>query len=124
MTTHGPAARTPSSWRTRAELLRARMTQLVGLRAAGAGVIVGLGAILAKVILGELAGGDTGYILLVAAVVLAAWIGGVPAGLAATISGLLVNSIVFIRPGVDLVAQDTLEAWKQVLFLLIGSAKI
>ncbi len=122
MTTHGPAARTPSSWRARAELLRARETQLVGRRAAGAGVIIGLGAILAKVIPGELAGGDTGYILLVAAVVLAAWIGGVPAGLATTVVCLVVNSLVFVRPGPDLVAQNTLEAWKQVLFLVTSSA--
>jgi PAS domain S-box-containing protein len=122
VTTSGPATRTPSSWVSRAELLQARETQLVGPRAVAAGVIVGLGAILAKVILAELAGGDTGYILLVAAVVLAAWIGGVPAGLAATIVGLVVNSLVFVRPGADLVAQDTLEAWKQVLFLVTGSA--
>lgn len=82
---------------------------------------MGLGAVAAKVVLGELAGGDTGYILLVAAVALAAWIGGVPAGLAACIGGLILNTIVFVRPGTQLVAQDPLEAWKQVLFLVTGS---
>jgi PAS domain S-box-containing protein len=120
VTNEGSVARTAATRRARAELPRARETQLVGLRAIAAGVIVGLAAILAKMVLGGLAGGDTGYILMVAAVIFAAWIGGIRSGLAATLCGLVLNSI-FFRPGADLVPQDTVEAWKQVLFLVTGS---
>jgi PAS domain S-box-containing protein len=121
VTNEESAARAAATWRARARSLHSRATPLVGPRTIAAGAIIGLAAITAKVALGGVAGGDTGYILLVAAVILAAWIGGVAAGLAATICCLILNSIVFVRAGTDLVAPDSLEAWKQVLFLVTGS---
>ena len=120
MTNEGSTTRTPAAWRAWARSLRARGTTRVGPRAVAVGALVGIGAIAAKMALGELTGGDTGYILLVAAVILAAWIGGVAAGAATTICCLALDSIVFLPPGAGLVAEDPAGVWKQVLFLVTG----
>lgn len=102
-------------------MIRARDLQLDGIQALGVGLIAALAAIAAKVVLGELAGGDTGYILLVAAVIGAAWNGGVIGGMSATIIGLLLNSLLFVVPQGGLVAVDRLDLWRQILFLATGS---
>ena len=114
--------RAPLSERARAELIRARDVQVSGVRAVALGLGTAALAIAAKVVLGELAGGDTGYILLVAAVIGAAWNGGVIGGMSATIIGLVLNSLLFVVPNGGLVATDRLDLWRQVLFLATGSA--
>jgi PAS domain S-box-containing protein len=116
------ATRAPLSQRARAELVRAGDVRLSGVRAVGVGLLaVGL-AIGAKLVLGELAGGDTGYILLVASVIGASWLGGVPGGLTATGVGLILNSLLFVRPAGGLVASDHVELWRQAIFLATGCA--
>jgi len=110
------------SERARAELIRARDWQVGGVQAVGVGLIAALAAVAAKVVLGELAGGDTGYILLVAAVIGAAWNGGVVGGMSATIIGLVLNSLLFVVPHGGLIAIDRLDLWRQILFLATGSA--
>lgn len=121
MTTGDTVARAPLSRRVRAELVRARDVKVGGLRAVGVGVVAAAIAIVAKVALGELAGGDTGYILLVAAVIGAAWNGGILGGLSATILGLALNTVLFVQPS-GLVALDRLDVARQLLFLATGAA--
>ena len=119
--TQRSSSRPPLSHRARAELTRAGEIRFDGLRGAAIGVLAAATAVAAKLVLNELAGGDTGYILLVAAVIVAAWIGGVPGGITATSVGVTLNSVIFITDG-RLAAATPLEAWRQALFIVIGIA--
>jgi PAS domain S-box-containing protein len=92
-----------------------------GLQGAAVGVLAAAAAVVAKLLLNEVAGGDTGYILMVAAVIAAAWIGGVPGGVAATIVGVTLNTIIFVTNG-RMVDGTPPEAWRQALFVVTGIA--
>ena len=85
------------------------------------GVGAGVAAVAGKLVLSEVAGGDTGYVLLVAAVIGAAWVGGVPGGITATLTGLVLDAIFFLS-GPGLVGSTPLEVWSQALFLVVGVA--
>ncbi len=121
MTSQGSASRPPVSQRARTELTRASDIQFDGVRGAAIGVVAAIAAVVAKVLLSEVAGGDLGYILLVAAAVSAAWIGGVPAGVAATMVGIVLDSVIFITDG-RVIADTPLEAWRQALFVVTSIA--
>ena len=67
--------RSPSR-RAKTELERARDIRFEPVAAVVAGAFLGWGAIFLKATLTEAIGGDPGYILMVAAVIAAAWVGG------------------------------------------------
>lgn len=117
VTNEGSGSRRPLAQRAREELARARELQLTGPRAVAAGVFVGLLAILIKATANQLAGGETGFIVLVAAAILAAWFGGLLAGLTATVTTFVLNSIMFVDPAGELFATDRVELARQWLFL-------
>jgi PAS domain S-box-containing protein len=109
----------PPRFRNTGELER-----LLSLRlGAGGSLLVGLGiawiAIFLKAMLNELADGETGYILLMAAAVLAAWFGGLVGGLTATAVAFLLNAVIFVDtgPGGGL---DRLDLVRQLLYLVVG----
>ncbi len=88
---------------TRAALGRARLDALGwgrprlgrwGRIAVGSGI--GVGALLAKSVLNGLVGDDTGFVVLLAAVVIAAWIAGLAGGFVTTIITALGNLVVFV----------------------------
>ena len=121
MTSQGSASRTPISERARTELTRASEVRFGGMRGLAIGVAAAVGAIVAKLVLREVAGGDTGYLLLVAAAIGAAWVGGIPGGVAATLVGVVLNDILFVSgDGVD--GFTSLEIWRQALFVVTGVA--
>jgi len=66
--------------RAKGEIARARDVRFGAGSALLAGVAIGFAALATKAALNEVAGGDTGYILLMAAAVLAAWFGASSAG--------------------------------------------
>lgn len=83
------------AWR---ELVPDGDVRLTRARAILAGVVAGWVAIGIKVLIAEGIDGDPGYIVLFGAVVAAAWIGGLVAGLAATVMSTVTNIFVFVLP--------------------------
>jgi hypothetical protein len=67
-----PAASVGAAGRAKREIARARDVRFVATDAVIAGRIIGSGAIVSKAALNEFAGGDTGFILLLASAVVAA----------------------------------------------------
>ena len=67
-----------------------------GRIAVGCGI--GVAALLTKVLLNALVGGETGFVVLIAAVALAAWIAGLAGGLATTVIAAVGNLIFFVGP--------------------------
>ena len=122
---HEPRAFTRTA---REALRRARedLPHLGGLRlgragAVGLGVAIGLGAIVIKAGLNEALGGETGFILLTGAVALAAWIGGFPGGLSATLVAGLLNTVIFVAPEGATMTLTSLDLARTVLYMAAGS---
>jgi PAS domain S-box-containing protein len=85
--------------RAEREIARARDVRFGVRNALAIGLLMGLAAIIAKAALNDFAGGDTGYIVLMAATVLAAWYGGLIGGLTALIITIALNVIVLVGAG-------------------------
>jgi len=120
VTIEGPASRPPITGRARTELQRAREVRLDGLAGVSIGILAATAAIVAKLLLQEVTEGDIGYVLLVAAVIGAAWIGGVPGGVAATISGVFLNAVLLVPNALS--APDQIHLWRQAIFVVTGLA--
>ncbi len=119
MTHERSSPRAPLGQRARDELARAQELQLTGARAVAAGAFVGLVAIVLKGLTNQIAGGETGYILLVAAAILASWFGGYLAGLTATLGELpgQLRAVRRMRTGIRSAAIPVSLA-RQVLFVV------
>jgi PAS domain S-box-containing protein len=105
---------------------RQRLALLVGpraslLQAVAVGLLVGVGAVLAKEPLNALAGGDIGFIALLAGVAFAAWFGGLTGGLTATLASGLLNAFLFMDPAGQPVALDRSDQVRLVLYLIAGA---
>jgi PAS domain S-box-containing protein len=83
------------------------------------GILIGLLTMAAKVVLDE-AVGDPGYIVLMAGVIVAAWVGGMMGGAVSVATVLLLNSLLFVEPRWSLATGDEADFAKQVIFLVIG----
>ncbi|MFP5342639.1 MAG: ATP-binding protein [Candidatus Limnocylindria bacterium] len=118
MQRHHPRA--SASDRARSELRRARDLRLGRPGSVLAGIAFGLAAIAGKGVVLTVAGGDSGYILLLAACVGAAWVGGVLGGLAATVVGFALNAVLFLDTDATFLADDSLERFRQALFLIVA----
>jgi PAS domain S-box-containing protein len=105
--------------RAKGEIARARDVRFGAGNALLAGVLIGGGAIAAKGGLNAVAGGDTGFILLMAAAVLAAWFGGLIGGLTAIIVTVSFNAVIFY--GTDGLAASRLELVRQILYVLAAT---
>ncbi|HKZ92281.1 MAG TPA: PAS domain-containing protein, partial [Candidatus Limnocylindrales bacterium] len=106
-----------------AELTRARDVRLTRGRAVGAGFVIGLLAVLARAFILDLFY-DPGYILLLAAVIAAAWIGGSLAGLVALATTIALHALLFVEPVGALPTSDRVELFKQSFYILVGSATV
>jgi PAS domain S-box-containing protein len=82
------------------------------------GLFIGWVAIALKATLNELFDGETGYVVLMAAAVLAAWFGGFAGGLAATITAVVLNEILFVDARSEFGRVDQL---RQVLYLIVAT---
>jgi PAS domain S-box-containing protein len=115
------------SRKVRATLLRTRqdLPRLGRLRVGARGGIaiglaIGVAAIVVKGGLNALIGGETGFIALLGAVALAAWIGGMGGGLAATVVAGLLNAIFFYGPSGPQFVLSGFDLARTLLFVLGG----
>jgi signal transduction histidine kinase len=114
--TPGAAAR--ASGRAKGEIARVRDVRFGVGQAILAGIFIGWLGIATKAALNEAIGGDTGYIILMAAAVLASWFGGLAGGLAAIITAAVLNSVIFAGA----VADTQADQFRQILYLVIATA--
>jgi PAS domain S-box-containing protein len=106
--------------RARSELQQARDLRYTSLAAIAAGAFLGWAAVFAKAFVLEATGTESGYILLVATVIVAAWVGGIAAGVTATAVSFVLNSLIFIAPSGSVFANDGQEAVRLILFLIVA----
>jgi PAS domain S-box-containing protein len=116
---HGVAAQ--ASGRAKGEIARVRDVRFGMGQSILAGLFIGWLAITAKAAINEAISDNTGYIVLMAAAVLAAWVGGLAGGLATVISAVILNHIVFL--GGD-AGRSTTAQILQVLYLVTASATV
>lgn len=105
--------------RARRELSRAGDLQPSLLPAIALGIAIGLLAVAGKGLIVETIG-DPGYIELVAAITIAAWLGGVPAGLAAIAVTVMLNSVLFVPPIGRLELFGRVELTKAAIYVLVS----
>jgi len=105
--------------RAKGEIARARDVRFGAGSALLAGVAIGFAALATKAALNEVAGGDTGYILLMAAAVLAAWFGGLIGGMTAVIVTVSFNAVIF--PGSDGQAATRTELVREVIYVVAAT---
>jgi PAS domain S-box-containing protein len=115
-----PRSAHAASSRAKSELEHARDVRLGPWAGLAAGAFVGWLAIFLKASLNEALGGDSGYILLVAASVVAAWVGGVVGGLMATLVAFILDSVIFVSPDGALIAATQVDAVRQILYAVVG----
>jgi PAS domain S-box-containing protein len=84
------------------------------------GLAVGAAAILAKGGLNSLLGGETGYILLIGASALAAWIGGMTGGLSAMLMAGLLNAVFFVGPEGPSLGLSGIDLARTILYVVAG----
>jgi PAS domain S-box-containing protein len=115
-----PRSAHAASRRAKSELAHARDVRLGPWAGLVAGAFVGWAAIFLKASINEALGGDSGYILLVAASVVAAWVGGVVGGLMATLVAFILDSVIFVSPGGALIATSQVDVVRQVLYAVVA----
>jgi PAS domain S-box-containing protein len=108
--------------RAKGELARARDIRFAPGYALVAGLFVGWAAVATKAALNEFAQGDTGYILLMAAAVLAAWFGGLIGGMTAIVVSVILNGLFFL--GGDATAASRVELVRQVVFVVAATGTV
>jgi PAS domain S-box-containing protein len=99
---------------------RARDVRLPTSQAILAGIFIAWLAVAIKASLNEIVGANTGYIVLMAAAVLAAWIGGLAGGLTAVAVAVVFNHIAFLA-GTEI---SPVGQFLQGLYVVIGSATV
>ena len=109
-----------ASTRAKTELERARDIRLGPLAAAAVGAFIGWATIFAKATLAEAIQGDPGYIILMVAVVSAAWFGGWIGGFVAMAITVVLNLAIFLNPIALALASDRVEAWRQLIFVVVA----
>lgn len=109
-----------ASRHARSEFERARDLRWTGFAAVLGGAGLAVSAILIKSVILALTGVSTGYFILVAMVILAAWIGGARGGLTAILVGFVVNNILFIAPVGGLISLASDDVIRQVLFVVVS----
>ena len=87
--------------------------------AVGSGI--GVAALLLKAVANMMVGGDTGFVILLAAVVIAAWVGGFAGGLSATVVTGFGNLLVFIGPNATSFDLTPIDFARLGLYVLAGS---
>ncbi len=117
--TAGTAA-SPSG-RAKGEIARVREVRFGTGQAILAGLLIGLVAVALKATLNQAIEGDTGYVVLMAGAVLAAWLGGLSGGLTALIIEVVLNVVVFVGIGN---AETRTDQFRQLLYLVVASATV
>ena len=90
------------------------------IRGVGLPLLLGVGAAAAKALIDAVSGGDLGYLGFVAAVVVAAWIGGLTGGIVATATSALFQATLFLEPSAAQATGAASEPLQLGLFLADG----
>ena len=122
MTQETVGAAGQAAGRAKGELARARDIRFASGYALVAGLFLGWAAVASKAALNEFAQGDTGYILLMAAAVLAAWFGGLIGGMTAIVVTVVLNGVFFL--GGDATAATRVELVRQVVYVVAASGTV
>ena len=117
-----PGAAGRAAGRAKGEIARARDVRFASGQAVLAGLFLGWAAIATKAAVNELADGDTGFILLMAAAVLAGWYGGVVGGLTAVVATVTLNSVVFLGP--EGTSPTRVELVRQILYIVAATGTV
>src|SRR5687768_8801160 len=96
LTQQGPGLATRAHGRERSLVARALDVRVGPVQAVLIGLFLGWLAIATKAAINEAISSDTGYVLLMAAAVLAAWLGGFAGGLTTVASAVVLNAVVFL----------------------------
>ena len=115
-----PTMKGPSGRRPWPELPRSREIRLGPVSAIAAGVGIAVLAVAIKGVVRETLG-DPGYILLVGAVVTAAWLGGIRAGLTAVATTFVLDSLAF-DPASRYTSGEIVA--RQVVYILVAVATV
>ncbi len=119
MTEQAPGVAAGTSGRTRGPIARALDVRVGPVQAVLIGLFLGWLAIATKAAINEAISSDTGYVLLMAAAVLAAWLGGFAGGLTTVASAVVLNAVVFL--GGEPPAQAGVDQFQQVLYLVTAT---
>jgi PAS domain S-box-containing protein len=115
-----PDVASRASGRAKGELARARDVRFGTGQSILAGLFIGWLGIATKAAINEAVGDNTGYILLMAAAVLAAWVGGLAGGITAVITTVVLNAIAFL--GGD--SGTNTAQFLQALYLVTATATV
>jgi PAS domain S-box-containing protein len=85
------------------------------------GLAVAAGAIAAKGGFNAVLGGETGFVILIGGVALATWIGGMSAGLSATITAGLLNAFLFLGSAGPSFALTGMDVARTLLYVVAGA---
>jgi PAS domain S-box-containing protein len=108
--------------RAKGEIARARDIRFTPGYALIAGVSIAVVALASKAALNEFAQGDTGYILLMAAAVLAAWFGGLVGGMTAIVAAVILNVAFFL--GGDATLASRVELVRQIVYVVAATGTV
>ena len=122
MTQETAGAAGQAAGRAKGELARARDIRFAPGYALLAGLFLGWAAVATKAALNEFAQGDTGYILLMAAAVLAAWFGGLIGGMTAIVVSVILNGLFFL--GGDAAAATRVELVRQIVYVVAATGTV
>jgi PAS domain S-box-containing protein len=117
-----PAVAASAAGRAKGEIARARDVRFASGEAVVAGLVIGLAAVAVKAALNQLAQGDVGYILFMAAAVLAAWFSGLLGGMTAIIVTATLNAVLFLVP--DAAPATRADLARQVLYLAAAAGTV
>ena len=110
--------------RAKGELERAQDLRLSPAASLVAGLFIGCAAIALKATLNEGFNAESGYILLMAGSVVAAWFGGWIGGLAATIVAAVLNGVIFMPGGAASDSTARADLVWQVLYLVVTGGTV
>ena len=120
MTDRAPSMATRASGRAKGEIDRERDVRLQTGQSILAGLFIAWLAVAIKASLNEIVGANTDYIVLMAAAVVAAWIGGLSGGLTAVVVAVVFNHIAFLAQG----PVSPVSQFLQGLYVVVGAATV
>ncbi len=109
-----------ASGRAKGELERARDIRFGAGQSLLVGMFIGWAGVALKLGFNEFIGGDTGFILLMGASVLAAWFGGAIGGITATVTISILNAVILDLGAPNSQARDV-EQFKELLYVVAGT---
>ncbi len=119
MTQQGPGPAARAHGRERSLVARALDVRVSPVQSVLIGLFLGWLAIASKAAINEAISSDTGYVLLMAAAVLAAWLGGFAGGLTTVASVVVLNAMVF--PVADPATERGVDQFRQALYLVVAT---